>query len=370
MPRDGGNPLVFFRQRCQAAEPDVRAIGNTKMDRIMDMFDNNKIFTHHVIDNKINIIEYVKSVLDLYCEELRSIKADYTDEIGINDALLIIDELINCIINSITIYFDGKPSGAFQTFSKTMNKIWPQIKIFHKTEMKMFKLYRCRVWPYNKNPLQEDIFHIPFEKRHLVENQRYSINGYPCLYLSTSLLCCIHEINRQENTSFIASRYLLMNKWPKSLDLTIDYIKIKNSTLHDQNLADFFISMIRQGFIAKLIMFPLIFAVSIKNIENNKFNSEYIIPHLLLEWIRQNQEIDCIKYNSYDNVGNVKNTDLLTNFVFPLMDSEARGYCQSVLDIFSISFPKMMKMKYIPNNIDNYLNDYYKSDIGLIENEL
>jgi hypothetical protein len=56
-------------------------------------------------------------------------------------------------------------------------------------------------------PDRRDIFHVPFEKRRLVGNQRYSITGLPCLYLGSSLWICWEELGRPPLNSLWVSRF-------------------------------------------------------------------------------------------------------------------------------------------------------------------
>lgn len=58
-----------------------------------------------------------------------------------------------------------------------------------------------------RTPSRGDIFHVPFEKRRLVGNQRYSITGLPCLYLGSSLWICWEELGRPPLDSLWVSRF-------------------------------------------------------------------------------------------------------------------------------------------------------------------
>lgn len=44
-----------------------------------------------------------------------------------------------------------------------------------------------------------DMFHIPFNKRYLIGNQRYSLVGQPLLYLASSPYCVLKELDRTKN---------------------------------------------------------------------------------------------------------------------------------------------------------------------------
>ena len=58
----------------------------------------------------------------------------------------------------------------------------------------LINLYRMRI---SKETLsKEKMFHVPFNMREKVSSARFSIPGFPCLYLGTSLEVCWNEIKR------------------------------------------------------------------------------------------------------------------------------------------------------------------------------
>ena len=61
------------------------------------------------------------------------------------------------------------------------------------------KLYRIRTSEYGGLFSKEEMFHIPFDKRHLVSNNRFSVHGFPSLYLGESTYICWEEM---ENPNF------------------------------------------------------------------------------------------------------------------------------------------------------------------------
>jgi len=339
------------------------------MKEIMKIFEND-IFHQHYINNQTNLIKYLNSIYDTYLISLNATNEDDKQLLNLNQIIPFIEKLSQCIINTLEVYFLGEPAKSYKIFSIGFNEIWSHIEAFCNRKYEMIKLFRCRQFSPNDKYSKEDIYHIPFEKRYKVKNQRYSINGYPCLYLGSSLLDCINEINENYNDYYLISIYRLMKHSPKVLDLTIDYNQIYHTTLRQEGIAEYFLSFIRQAFISKLILFPMICATSIKNLEDHVFKSEYIIPQLLLEWTRETQNIDCIKYYSHLNFGNCKNTKFLTNYVFPLKSKKYSGYCDEVLNYFNITEPKIYEINYNNKNLDSILLDYFNSGIGTIEKEL
>lgn len=79
--------------------------------------------------------------------------------------------------------------------------------------------YRVRIYKENFPLPANQFFHIPFELRGKVKTQRYSIPGFPSLYIGTTAYVCWEELDRPnindfqivrlENIESIESIYLL-----------------------------------------------------------------------------------------------------------------------------------------------------------------
>lgn len=66
----------------------------------------------------------------------------------------------------------------------------------------------------------EDMLHIPFNKRHIVKSERFSIPGLPCLYLGNSSYACWVEMGCPADHRFNVAPILLDNT-QKVLNLTV-----------------------------------------------------------------------------------------------------------------------------------------------------
>lgn len=59
-------------------------------------------------------------------------------------------------------------------------------------------------------PARKRVFHFPFNMRSKMSTQRYSIPGFPCLYLGTSLELCCMELEKDPKRDYLcAARYKL-----------------------------------------------------------------------------------------------------------------------------------------------------------------
>lgn len=132
-------------------------------------------------------------------------------------------------------------------------------------------LYRMRSIEGKNRISRGEMFHIPFNNIDNVPPHRYSVPGFPCLYLCSSLYCCWEELGRPDLNScmfslFSNTKYFLLLdlRFPSREKWITDYSK----------LIPFFKVIIASRVIVKKQM--------------NPFKPEYIIPQLITEYIIEN----------------------------------------------------------------------------------
>jgi hypothetical protein len=209
--------------------------------------------------------------------------------------------------------------------------------------------FRMRTNELNYQLSKKDLLHIPFELRNEIESKRYSIPGYPSLYLGKSVYICWEELKRPDMHRFQVSKFESKEKL-FLVDLTPpNYISDPYS----------FKSY------SYVMLWPLVVACSVKAANpSSPFKPEYIIPQLLLQWIRNNQEmkIDGIKYlstqielNSKEDIKNAYNV------VIPVKSNKKKGYCSQLEKKFEVSDPiswlsiQMQRggnVAWLPNNLN------------------
>jgi hypothetical protein len=80
-------------------------------------------------------------------------------------------------------------------------------------------------------------------------------------------------------------------------------------------------------------------SVKVKNGEDT-FKPEYIMPQLLLQWIRKKQEIDGVRYNStHIDLNLTKSKGDFSNYVFPVKDNVESGHCTVLKKLFRMTEP-------------------------------
>lgn len=300
----------------------------------------------------------LQSLLGTYTNQL----ANYCKNDGngslyqINVDLDEIHSVCKNLIKSIWEYHNGFPSCAFSVMETIMEQLMKSpLKVYQKTgwrePLENDRLHLFRVREVNDGSIYErkDIFHVPISARSKISTCRYSIAGYPSLYLSTSIKLALEETNCNRKKA-IVSRYKLIRAQRtvniQVLELGIkpqDFIqrnneahaipeRIKNSSL------DLYSRDVRSAY---LKWYPLIAACSfIRANRNDPFASEYIIPQLLMQWVRSaidNRPMMGIRYFS---CASIKASDMGFDYVFPVNNWKFEGkYCSILRDSFMLTEP-------------------------------
>lgn len=248
-----------------------------------------------------------------------------------------IKTLKNGIILATKEYLNGHPARAYETFAQMMefsveggsfNNIGIK-NLYDLTHMEWGAspdfpvLYRMRVSPKRREVLErKNIFHVPFQDRHLVSSGRYSIPGFPCLYLSSSLLTCWEELGCPCFDNVFFSRFKIVDRPFKALYVAhLSPSEIVNviTNLLQQNKFDAALSEFAKHFSRWVL--DLACAISKKD-EDAPFHPEYIIPQLLFQWMTQNSDYDALCYRTVQIAAadDVNCWHILLNFVFPPKD--------------------------------------------------
>jgi ribosomal protein S19 len=192
------------------------------------------------------------------------------------------------------------------------------------------------------------MFHVRFEYRNKISTNRYSIPGFPALYLGESTYVCWEELNRSRLRDLWFSRIenteeLNVIKIQRFEDLLEEIEQISNEDDKLSHLCRY------------MIIYPLIIACTIKvKDQKSNFTPQYIVPQLLLQYIAQfknaDERIDGIMYLSsqvdYSKVNGVR----AYNYVFPVKASLKGGFCKQLSKIFHISEPTSLEIEEIIHN--------------------
>ncbi len=262
-------------------------------------------------------------------------------------------------VDAVYLSYRGLPAAAYEKIKDALdvllgNKPYKNSETLSSNLIKEIKgenFFRMRKESDNwlkKEVGREGMFHIPLNLRNIVQTQRYSVPGFPCLYLGKHIRGCWEELGRPNLSDCLVSRfYCPPEKMFKVLDLQIpskeswykEY-KVENGIIEDwKKLKN------------TIVTFPLIIASTFRSKRGSAYKPEYIVPQLILQYVKEyayeknrikskkEREIYGVAYTSV-NVPE-KHNDIVEqycNYVLPIIDIKSK-YCSKLQDLFKLSDP-------------------------------
>ncbi len=180
--------------------------------------------------------------------------------------------------------------------------------------------------------------------RHLVATNRYSVPGFPALYLGDSAYVCWEEFGRHRLRDLTFAAF--ENKRDVRV-VDINNLKEFNAELNAATNPLYKLTDIMRY----VCTYPLILACTCLVLERKgSFKPEYIVPQLLLQYVSQQANVDGVKFPSsridYNALQNVK----AYNYVFPVKTNAQTGYCKSLKDVFVLTHPTSLELEEVINN--------------------
>jgi hypothetical protein len=303
--------------------------------------------------------QFVFNLLDNFLAKLDELKKLENFEFSTGRIITRQKHLTAKIKQALDNYYDGKPSKAYSSLIRGLNS---NLKDFEEVlNIREFELhsnfYRIRIHKENFSLPINEFFHVPFQQRGKVKTQRFSIPGFPSLYLGTTIYDCWEELKRPNINDFQAVRFKNI-KPIKVIDL---------SPPSKSNLPS-------KEYYRYLMIFPLVLASSVKvRNTDDTFKPEYIIPQLLLQWVREKRDIDGIAYQTthVDLTNSISKGEFL-NLVLPVKENKVRGICNDLKQKFEMTESTSIQLsqialgdKYFHRSKENKL-DKKITDIELI----
>jgi hypothetical protein len=283
---------------------------------------------------------FVERILDTYVDLLWQV----TDSTGMEKEVIANRSVVRSFCESakaiIRETFAGHPYDAFQHFLQGVEPLFPFIErqlVSGVTMRDLRVLYRVRVTD-KARLTREDLFHIPFEDRHKVSTQRYSIPGLPCLYLCGSLYTCWAEMNRPAFHKLHAAAFWLRpGESVRIVNFSDRPAKLKLFFEDGQNSpAD---AGMKEPIVTHVILWPLIALCSIiVRHRDAPYKPEYILPQIVLQWITKKEDLDGIVYFSTHVEGVTKDHIWPPcNIVLPGREIKPQGRCSKLRRLFKMT---------------------------------
>lgn len=258
------------------------------------------------------------------------------------------------------------------------------------------KFYRVR--PVDgKNSLiadnPDELFHIPLSKKALTNNERFSLAGFPGLYLSTMLPLAWQETGYPPKYYFSEFQYEKMTFERRDKD---DKEELRFLALYSPiEIYNWGISVKYNNFslwlnvvMRYLRQYPIILACAFVNHSGKgTYKQEYVIPQMLMQWVqRNNSTVQGISYFTCVDQSTMNSGWCAYDIVIPAMKPfDNKKYSQKLRENFCWTKPKYYEIpvidcvnnksdretvynyikklqlalgnKYVPDTYRNYLHD-------------
>lgn len=194
-------------------------------------------------------------------------------------------------------------------------------------------LYRMAAKSWSKKD-RKSLFHPPFDvNKDQRLNYRYSGADFPSLYLGCSLELCLAEVCSTNKDGFYGAQFRLRKS---------ETLKVLNLTYRWNEMSMFFSADANDSpkqafFKGWLTLYPIMLASSVVKISSTK--DEYILPQLLMRYVRESTDLDGIRYYSTKRhyVNNWTKKSL--NFAFPAKGNKESGYDDGLIRKFELTEP-------------------------------
>lgn len=292
-----------------------------------------------------------------------------------SDIIKTVNKYCNLILEAIENYYYGDPIKAYNNIKSLMEQLEYNNKLvfYQKHDLNSdlytedsLNLYRVRKLEKDIKYDRKSLFHVPFSKRRHVSSSRFSIAGYPSLYLGTSPELCRIETNLTSNDKFLVSKFQINRSYEETktkiyvLDLAIKPKMVIGSNLAEDTYSSKFYDFQSNEFINDYILvYPLIASCSIMVEKKDKdFYPEYIVPQLVMQWLIKKETTEGkIIYGIRYFSSRCKNPRIQGfNYVFPVktnLINNTEDYCSILKKIFYLSKPILVSNKE-PNEKLNY----------------
>ena len=250
------------------------------------------------------------------------------------------------VLRLVREYLHGYPAKAYSIIEELMREL--ETEPLYADPMTLGNLYRMTEVSENVVYDRDRIFHAPYNMISKLKTYRYSIAGYPSLYLASSLKLAESESSIFETRKpAIAARFILAPDF-------FDEIKILEFGCRPQDLAGSEENLSKQEDFEKairaaderqeneareklsppdssgsshtpttkaperyMLWYPLIAACSyIRANRDDPFAQEYMVPQLVTQWLRS-QNTGKLVGIKYFSCYSIKSSKLGANYVFP-----------------------------------------------------
>lgn len=306
------------------------------------------------------IEEYLERYLNIYYNDIKSALEGDNSFLGDKAVILLRNELpmLKRVCTQIPVILKNYGQGNCIKALTDSNELFSSMESYLITGLifpnSSENFYRIREGDFtsksnDSKTNKRELFHIPKKLRSRIGSYRFSIAGSPCLYLAGDKELAWYECGMPNKFSYCQMSYTanendrlnLLNFSYEPLDFLSSYYYSLINYRRKNNVE--MVKKYEDIFLKYVISYPLVISCSMKVKDKSvNFVEEYIMPQLLMQWIRSSEIIDGVIYKS----------SLYTNLV------EGLGAKNIALPV----------KKYREDGLDEFLTEKLSiSDIGYID---
>lgn len=244
-----------------------------RLNWLMNDFINKELYAPFVVKNDVDYYKDLRKKYNLLYKLSQNAGAD-------SDSLFIIRNLSDKICKAIRLYYKGNITTANRIVKNIISDCASNrfavspvynsdaFKGVKGTEIPFFRGRLCTdAIPYT----EKEMLHIPFSKRGITKNYRFSISGLPCLYIGNSSYVCWLELGRPAERDLVVAPIVIEDK--------IIILNLAVMTRDFTGLREFDEKYVH----CWLKLLILMIATSYRIEEKNRFfHSEYIISQSIM----------------------------------------------------------------------------------------
>lgn len=222
----------------------------------------------------------------------------------------------------------------------------------------------------------DELFHIPLSKKALTNNERFSLAGFPSLYLATMLPLAWQESGYPQRYYYSEFQYLKLAQRGKNIDFKNEMKLLALyspqeiymwGTAEKYDHFPVWLEAVRKC----LMMYPLVMACAFVNHSGKgAYKQEYIIPQMLMQWVQRN--IDSVQGISYFTCVDMKmmpSAYCAYDIVIPaLAPYDDKKYSQKLRDEFTWTKPRYFEIPLLDTNANKEDRHIIYDYIGSIRN--
>ena len=301
-----------------------------------------------------NITEYMREHCNqFYCDICDAVKGDNSflgedfvnllkDELGeLQDICLIIPEILE--LND-----RGLIKATYEKGFQLFERMKPYFYTRYSWRENGGFYYRIRQGDFrikageDSKEKKMQLFHIKTTLRNRVGAYRYSVAGSPCLYLASDRELAWFECGMPKQFSYC--QMLIDEDNDNGLVLVdfsfrpVDVLSsitcwLLNARRQDKKDVDVYYKFL----LRYIIIYPIAAACSVKvKDRNTKFVEEYVFPQLFMQWIRETDEFDGVRYKSSLNTNLVDGMGAI-NIALPVKEYRADGLDRRLAEKITVS---------------------------------